>query len=83
MANSRLCPFFGGAELISDCRSITATIKRQKITVLDVCADFCPAYGERILDRENGDRYGAALALSLQQEGSTAGGASMSRSESE
>ena len=81
MANTRLCPVFGGAELIADCRSITATINRQKITVLDVCADFYPACGEGILDRENGDRYGAALALSLQQEGSTAGVASMPRSE--
>ena len=81
MANTRLCPVFGGAELTADCRSITATISRQKITVLDVCADFYPACGEGILNRENGDRYGAALALSIQQEGSTAGVASMPRSE--
>jgi len=67
MTNTRLCPICGGAELVADCRSITATIKGQEITVPDVCADFCPAFGEGILDRENGDRYGAALASAIQQ----------------
>ncbi|SDP86085.1 hypothetical protein SAMN05216303_10866 [Rhodoferax sp. OV413] len=28
---------------------------------LVITGDFCPACGECILDRENGDRYGAAL----------------------
>lgn len=57
------CPACGAAELVADCRSITATVHGQPITVPDVCGDFCPACGECILDRENGDRYGAALAL--------------------
>lgn len=66
MSNTRTCPICGLAELVADCRSITATIKGQKITVPDVLAEFCPACGEGILDRENGDRYGAALALARQ-----------------
>ena len=69
MTNTRLCPVCGEAELVADCRSITATIKGQQITVPNVRADFCPACGEGILDRENGDRYGAALALARQQRG--------------
>lgn len=72
MTNTRLCPVCGEAGLVADYRSITATIKGQQITVPDVCADFCPACGEGILDRENGDRYGAALALA-RQSGKTAG----------
>lgn len=42
MANTRLCPVCGGDELVSDCRSITATIKGQQITVLDIRAEFAP-----------------------------------------
>lgn len=72
MANTHLCPICGAAELVADFRSITTTIKGQKITVPDVRADFCPACGEGVLDRKNGDRYGAALALA-RQGGKTAG----------
>ena len=60
------CPCCGAAELVADCRSITATIKGEKITVSNVHGDFCPACGEGVLDRENGDRYSAALALARQ-----------------
>lgn len=72
MANTRLCPVCGGAELVADCRSITATIKGQEIAVPDVCANFYPACGEGILDRANSDRYDAALTL-VRQSGETAG----------
>ena len=65
MSNTRTCPICGAVELVADCRSITATVKGQKITVPDIHGDFCPACGEGILDRENGDRYGAALAKEL------------------
>jgi HTH-type transcriptional regulator/antitoxin MqsA len=57
------CPACGAAELVADCRPITAIIKGQPITVPDVRGAFCPACGEGVLDRENGDRYGEALAL--------------------
>ena len=57
------CPCCGAAELVADCRPIAATIESQPITVPDVCGDFCPVCGEGILDRENGDRYAAALRL--------------------
>ena len=57
------CPCCGAAELVADCRPITATIRGQQITVPNVLGDFCPACGEGVLDRLNGDRYSAALAL--------------------
>lgn len=71
MANTRLCPVCGESKLVADCRSIKATIKGQQITVPNVCADFCPACGEGILYREDGDRY-APLA-SARQGGKTPG----------
>ncbi len=56
------CPCCGAAELVADCRSITATIKGRKIIVPDVHGDFCPACGEGIPNRAEGSRYAAALA---------------------
>lgn len=51
-----ICPCCGGAELVRDTREVDANGVHVVVT-----ADFCPACGEVILDRENGDRYGAAL----------------------
>lgn len=51
------CPVCGGAELIRATRGIDA-----KGVQVVVTGDFCPSCGECVLDRENGDRYGAALA---------------------
>ncbi len=53
-----MCPCCGGGELVRDTREVDADGVHVVVT-----ADFCPACGEVILDRENGDRYGAALAL--------------------
>lgn len=51
------CPCCGGAELVRDTREIDANGVPVVIT-----GDFCPSCGECVLDRENGDRYGAALS---------------------
>lgn len=50
------CPVCGGAELARDTREIDANGVPVVIT-----GDFCPLCAECVLDRENGDRYGAAL----------------------
>lgn len=50
------CPLCGNAELVRDTREMDAN----GVPVI-VTGDFCSACGECILDRENGDRYGAAL----------------------
>lgn len=50
------CPVCGGAELACDTREMDAN----GVTLV-ITGDFCPSCGECILDRENGDRYGAAL----------------------
>ncbi|MBC7598954.1 MAG: type II toxin-antitoxin system MqsA family antitoxin [Polaromonas sp.] len=59
----RTCPCCGAAGLVADCRTITAIVNSQQITVPNVHSDFCPECGVGVLDRENADRYGAALAL--------------------
>lgn len=51
------CPCCGGAELVRDTRDVPYAYKGETTTVLAVTGDFCPACGEVILDRENGDRY--------------------------
>ena len=51
-----ICPCCGGAELVRDTREVDADGVHVVVT-----ADFCPACNELILDRENGDRYAAAL----------------------
>ena len=53
------CPCCGAAALVHATRDITTA---EGITVKDVTADFCPACGEGILDRIEGDRYAKALA---------------------
>ena len=57
-----ICPCCGGAELVRDTREVDADGVRVVVT-----ADFCPACNEAILDRENGDRYAAALRLAKQR----------------
>ena len=57
------CPCCGAAELVADCRSITSFVNGVSVTVPHVQADFCPACGEGILNREHGDRYAAGLRL--------------------
>ena len=57
-----ICLCCGGAELVRDTREVDADGVHVVVT-----ADFCPACKEAILDRENGDRYAAALRLAKQR----------------
>lgn len=52
------CPCCGAAALIRETRDIEA----DGIVVPAVTADFCPACGEAVLDRVEGDRYARLLA---------------------
>ena len=45
------CSACGAAELVTDCRTLTATVDDQQITVSHIHGDFCPTCGECILDR--------------------------------
>ena len=56
------CPCCGAAELVHDTRDLPYTYKGQETVIAAVKADYCPECGEAVLDRLNGDRYGAALA---------------------
>ena len=58
------CPLCGGSELVRETREIDAN----GVLVMST-GDFCPACGEVILDRENGDRYGAASKEARHQAG--------------
>jgi HTH-type transcriptional regulator/antitoxin MqsA len=51
------CPSCGADELIRDTRDMPYTYKGQTTTIPAVTGDFCPACGEVILNREQGDRY--------------------------
>ena len=57
------CPACGAAELVADCRDITRRVDGITATVPSVEGHFCPACGECVLDRLQGDRYAAALRL--------------------
>ncbi len=57
------CPCCGAAELIRGTRDLPFTYKGETTTVPAVIGDSCPACGEVILDREQGDRYSEALGL--------------------
>ena len=56
------CPCCGAAELFHDTRDLPYIYKGQKTVIKAVTADYCPACGEAVLDRLNGDLYGAALS---------------------
>lgn len=51
------CPDCGAAELIPDTRDVPYTYKGESTTIPAVTGDYCPACGEIVLDRAQGDRY--------------------------
>lgn len=62
------CPCCGAAELISDTRDVEYIRKDKTVVVIpNVSGEFCPACGEIILDKEQGERY-MALIRTPQQE---------------
>lgn len=52
------CPSCGAAHLIHDTRDVPYTYKSETTSIPAVTGDYCPACGEIVLDREQGDRYG-------------------------
>ncbi len=61
------CPCCGAAELIHDTRDLLHTYKGETTTIPAVTGDFCPACGEVVLDREQGDRYSELLSVFQRQ----------------
>lgn len=61
------CPCCGAAELIHDTRDQTYTYKGESTVIPDITGDFCPACAEVILDRQQGDRYSAAIGAFQKQ----------------
>ncbi|MEY3670063.1 MAG: hypothetical protein RL258_1458 [Pseudomonadota bacterium] len=51
------CPSCGAAELIYDNRDVPYVYKGEGTVIPEVSGDFCPACGEVVLNREQGDRY--------------------------
>lgn len=51
------CPVCGAAELIHDTRDVPYVYKGETALIPGVSGDFCPACGECILDRDQGNRY--------------------------
>lgn len=61
------CPCCGAAELIHDTRDLSYTYKGENTTIPAVTGDFCPACGEVILNREQGNRYSEMVGLFQRQ----------------
>ena len=61
------CPCCGAAQLIHDTRDMPYTYKGENTTIPLVTGDFCPACGEVVLNREQGDRYSEMVVLFQRQ----------------
>ncbi|MFM2329164.1 MAG: hypothetical protein RLZZ494_1267 [Pseudomonadota bacterium] len=61
------CPCCGAAELIHDTRDVPYTYKTETTILPTVTGDFCPACGEVVLGREQGDRYSELIGLFQRQ----------------
>ena len=51
------CPSWGATELLHDTRDQPYINKGEQTVISHVTGDHCPACGEVVLDREQGDRY--------------------------
>lgn len=61
------CPACGAAELVRDTRDLPYTYKGERTLLPAVTGDYCPACGEILFDREQGDRYGELIRLFQRQ----------------
>lgn len=57
------CSCCGAAELIRETRDIPYAYKGKTTTIPTVTGEFCPACGEVVLDREQGDRYSEMMGF--------------------
>ena len=55
------CPVCGAAKLVHGTRDVPYTYKGETTSILGVTGDFCPACAELILDKEEGQRFGAMV----------------------
>ena len=51
------CPICGAADLIHDTRDLPYIYKGESTVIPAVTGEFCPACGEGVLNREEGNRY--------------------------
>ncbi len=58
------CPCCGAAELVADTRNVSIVVDGAPVVIPDMTGDYCPACGEVILNRAQGDRYSALLGQS-------------------
>ena len=64
---TKKCPCCGAAQLIHDTRDMPYTYTGENTTIPLVTGDFCPACGEVVLNREQGDRYSEMVGLFQRQ----------------
>ncbi|URI11992.1 type II toxin-antitoxin system MqsA family antitoxin (plasmid) [Aquincola tertiaricarbonis] len=62
-----ICPECGAAELVHDTRDMPVEHNGQTTTIPAVSGDYCPACGEAVLDREQGDRVGELVGAFVRQ----------------
>jgi HTH-type transcriptional regulator/antitoxin MqsA len=55
------CPSCGAAELLRETRDQPYTYKGESTSIEAVTGDYCPACGEVVLDRTEGDRFSDAV----------------------
>ena len=65
------CVSCGAAELVHETRDLAFVYKGETTTVPAVTGDFCPACGEAVLDREQGDRYASLIGRFQRQVNAT------------
>lgn len=61
------CPTCGNAELVYVTRDLPISLNGWAGVVLAVTGDFCPACGEVLLGKQEGQRFGAQFRALRQQ----------------
>ncbi|CAG9192827.1 antitoxin of the MqsRA toxin-antitoxin system/DNA-binding transcriptional repressor MqsA [Paraburkholderia tropica] len=56
------CPACGGANLVRETRDLPYTYKGEATVIASVTGDYCPACGEAVFERAEGDRYAGRIA---------------------
>jgi len=61
------CPCCGAADLVTETRDLSYVYKGEATVIPAVTGDYCPACGEVVLNREQGDRYSELIGLFQRQ----------------